>query len=73
MRTTLSISDELYSEAKALAGDDSFDEFAGEAIRSRVELLKHEALALEMENGYRAEAERSSLDPDWACTETDGL
>lgn len=73
MRTTISIPDELFSEAKTLAGEHSFSDFAGDAIRSKVEQLRHEGLEREMELGYRAEAERPSLDLDWACTETDGL
>jgi predicted CopG family antitoxin len=73
LRTTISIPDELYSEAKQWAGDRSFSDFASEAIHDRVKRLKFETLAREMEMGYRAEAESSSLDPEWSAIEVDGL
>lgn len=73
MRTTISIPEEIYSEARSLAGDRSFSEFASEAIQARISLLKRERLAREMEAGYRAEAESPSLDPEWAALEVEGL
>ena len=73
MRATISIPDELYSEAKALAGPRPFSDFASEAIRQSVIHLKRESLAREMEEGYRVEAESSSLDPEWADVEVEGL
>jgi len=73
MRTTISIPDSLVEEARHLAGELSFSAFASEAIRWRVEQLKHEQLAREMEISYRAEAECSSLDPEWSAVETEGL
>ena len=44
-----------------------------EAIRNRVDQLKRERLAGEMAEGYRAEAQRPSLDAEWAGVETEGL
>ncbi|HZF13463.1 MAG TPA: hypothetical protein VFE33_32115 [Thermoanaerobaculia bacterium] len=73
MRTTISIPDALVEEARHLAGELTFSAFASEAIRWRVEQLKREHLAREMEIGYRAEAESSSLDPAWTGIETEGL
>jgi len=73
MRTTISIPDDLYAEAKALTGTRPFSDFAGEAIQARIVHLKRERLALEMEAGYRAEAESLSLAADWADVETEGL
>lgn len=65
MRIAISIPDELYSEAAEVMGSRSFSEFASEAIRNRVRQVKRERLALEMAEGYRSEAENSSLDPEW--------
>lgn len=73
MRTTISIPDEIYSEAKALVGERSFSDFASEAIQDRVLRLRRERLAREMEEGYRSEAASSSLDPEWAGFEVEGL
>ncbi|MEA2693406.1 MAG: hypothetical protein QOJ16_2793 [Acidobacteriota bacterium] len=73
MRTTISVPDDLFSEARLLAGERSFSEFASDAIRWRIEQLKRELLAREMEAGYRAEAEHSSLDPAWKSIEAEGL
>ena len=65
MRTTLSVPDDLFSEARRFAGERSFSEFASDAIRWKIEQLKRELLAREMEAGYLAEAAHSSLDPAW--------
>lgn len=73
MRTTISIPDTLYSEAKALAGARPFSDFASEAIQARILQLKREGLAREMEAGYRAEAESLSLPSDWVDIETERL
>ena len=73
MRTTISIPDDLYSEAKAIAGSRPFSDFASEAIEARILVLKRERLAREMEVGYRAEAESLSLDADWTEIEAEGL
>jgi predicted CopG family antitoxin len=73
MRTTISIPDDIYSEAKNLAGEHSFSDFASEAIRDRILRLRRERLAREMEEGYRSEAESPSLDPEWASFEVEGL
>jgi predicted CopG family antitoxin len=73
MRTTISIPDELYSEAKEVMGPRPFSDFASEAIQTRVLQLRRERLAQEMEEGYRAEAENPSLDEEWSAVETDGL
>jgi hypothetical protein len=73
LRTTISIPDELYSEAKTLAGARAFSDFASEAIQARIFALRRERLAQEMEAGYRAEAESSSLDAGWTEIEVEGL
>jgi predicted CopG family antitoxin len=73
MRTTISIPDDLFSEAKRLAGEISFSDFAAQAIRLRVLEIEREQLARAMEEGYRAEAESLSLDEAWAVVEADGL
>jgi hypothetical protein len=73
MRTTISIPDAVYSEAKALSGSRPFSDFASEAIQERVIQLKRKRLAEEMEEGYRAEAESLSLDSDWSRLEAEGL
>jgi len=73
MRTTISIPDEVYSEAKEVLGSRPFSEFASDAIRTRVQQLKREHLAQMMVEGYQAEAEDSSLDVEWASVETEGL
>ena len=73
MRIRLSIPDDLFSEAQRLAGERSFSEFTSAAIRSKIEQIKREFLAREMEEGYDAEAKRPSLDPDWKCVEVESL
>lgn len=73
MRTTISIPDEVYSEATEVMGSRPFSEFASEAIRNRVRQIKRELLAQAMADGYRSEAEDSSLDPEWSEVETEGL
>jgi hypothetical protein len=73
MRTTISLSDELYAEAKALAGPRPFSEFASEAIDARIAQLKREHLAREMAEGYRFEAESPSLPGEWTAVEAEGL
>src|SRR5436305_13143886 len=73
MRTTISIPEQIYTEARTLAGERSFSEFASEAIQARILLLKRERLARELEEGYRAEAESASLAPGWPSFEVEGL
>ncbi|HEX9942283.1 MAG TPA: hypothetical protein VGG03_09725 [Thermoanaerobaculia bacterium] len=73
MRTTISIPDDVYTEAKEVMGSRPFSDFASEAIQSRVQQLKRDRLAQEMDEGYRAEAESPSLDAEWSSVETDGL
>lgn len=72
MRTTISLPDDLFAEAKRLAGG-SFSDFAAEAIRFRVLEITREQLGRAMEEGYQEEAESLSLDPEWATVEADGL
>ena len=72
MRTTIAIPEDLYQELQPFAEGRSFSQFVREAIRGHVEQLKAEALAREMAEGYRAEAEESSLDPEWSVIETEG-
>lgn len=72
MRTTVAIPDDLYRELQPFVQGRSFSQLVREAIRNHIDRLKEEALAREMEEGYRAEAEAPSLDAGWAETETDG-
>jgi metal-responsive CopG/Arc/MetJ family transcriptional regulator len=72
MRTTITLPDDLVEQARELGGARSLSEFAREALRERVERLRSERLAREMEEGYRTEAEDPSLDPEWAAIETEG-
>ena len=72
MRTTVTIPSDLYSELQPFVGERSFSQFVREAIQSHLERLKEQALARDMEEGYRAEAEASSLDAEWAEIETEG-
>ena len=73
MRTTISIPDDVYAEAKELTGPRPFSDFASEAIHARILQLRREQLALEMDEGYRAEAQAPSLEPEWSNVEVDGL
>jgi len=73
MRTTVSLSDDLFRSAKPFLGKRSFSHFIREAIRRYVIQLERERLAKEMEEGYRFEAESPSLDPIWSTVEGDGL
>jgi predicted CopG family antitoxin len=73
VRTTISIPDEVYAEAREMMGSRPFSEFASEAIQDRVRRLKRERLAEEMAEGYRAEAEEPSLDREWFEVETEEL
>lgn len=73
MRTTVTLPDDLADEVQELAGGRSLSEFTREALRERVDRLKKIRLAHELEEGYRAEAEESSLDPEWSTVETEGL
>lgn len=73
MRTTISIPDDVYSEARQIMGSRPFSEFASEAIHARVQQLKRERLAREMAEGYEAEARIPSLDSEWTEVETEGL
>jgi len=73
MRTTISLPDDLFAEAKRLSGGSSFSDFAVDAIRARVLEIARERLAHAMEEGYRQEADSPSLDADWATVEADGL
>jgi hypothetical protein len=73
MRTTISLPDELYAEAKALAEGRPFSDFASEAIGTQIARLKRDRLARQMEEGYRSEAESPSLSGEWAVVEAEGL
>jgi hypothetical protein len=73
MRTTVVIPDELMDEVRRFAGGVPLSRFVRESVAERVDRLKREQLAAEMEEGYRAEAEDPSLDSEWANVETDGL
>lgn len=73
MRTTISVPDHLFAEAKRLAGQTSFSDFAAEAIRYRVRQIESEQLARAMEEGYRMEADSPSIDEEWETIEAEGL
>lgn len=73
MRTTITLSDHLFREVKALTGDRSLSEFVRRAVHEHVERLKAERLAAELAEGYRAEAEQPSLDAAWTAVEVEGL
>lgn len=73
MRATVTIPDDLAREAKELASGTSLSELIRRALRERVERLKAERLAQELEEGYRGEAEEPSIDLDWSAFETEGL
>ena len=72
MRTTIAISDDLYRDLEPFVGSKSFSQFVREALQSHLDRLEQEALAREMAEGYRAEAESPSLESDWAAVETEG-
>jgi metal-responsive CopG/Arc/MetJ family transcriptional regulator len=72
MRTTVAIPDDLYREIQPFVEGRSFSQFVREAVRGQLQRLQQEALAREMAEGYRAEAETPSLDPGWTDVETDG-
>lgn len=73
MRTTVTIPDDLARDARELTEGRSLSEFTRRALRERVERLKAERLARQLEEGYRDEAETSSLDPEWSDLEAEGL
>jgi hypothetical protein len=54
-------------------GEGSLSRFVREALAARLAALRRESLVREMEAGYAAEAESSSLDAEWAAVETEGL
>ena len=72
MRTTVVIPDQIVAQIRALAGSRPLSAFVREAVQERLENLRRLALAAEMEVGYRAEAEASSLPPEWTDVETEG-
>jgi hypothetical protein len=71
-RTTFVIPDDILQEVRRVVGGGSVSGFVREAVADRLERIKREALAAEMEAGYRAEAEEPSIDPEWGLTETEG-
>ena len=73
MRTTIAIPDDLYQELQPFVEGRSFSQFVREAVRGHVERLKEQALAREMAEGYRAEAEEPSLAAEWAEFETEAI
>jgi hypothetical protein len=73
MRTTISLSESLYAEARQCAGERSFSDFASEALHERVLFLRRRQLEQELEVGYRSEAASPSLDPEWSSFEVEGL
>ncbi|HSN54341.1 MAG TPA: ribbon-helix-helix domain-containing protein [Candidatus Sulfomarinibacteraceae bacterium] len=72
MRTTISIPDDIAEKLRAHVGEGSLSEFIREAVESRLDALRREAVVREMDAGYRAEAEEPSLDPEWTDIEVEG-
>ncbi len=72
MRTTISLPDELATQAHEFLDGRSFSDFARESIALRVGELRRERLAREMSEGYEAEAREPSLDPAWSDVEVEG-
>jgi metal-responsive CopG/Arc/MetJ family transcriptional regulator len=72
MRTSISLPEPLFTDARELAGDRSFSEFVREAVDRRVQELKRERLGRQMEQGYQHEAGQPSLDAAWSASETEG-
>jgi Arc/MetJ family transcription regulator len=73
MRTTISIPEDLATEARRASQNGSLSAFVRDAIAERLERIERERLALAMEEGYRREAEDPSPDPEWEAIEVDGL
>lgn len=73
MRATITIPDDLARQARELADGRPLSEFTREALRERVDHLRREQLRRELDEGYRAEAEELSLDPEWESIEVEGL
>jgi predicted CopG family antitoxin len=72
MRTTIAIPDDLYRHLQPHAEGRSFSQLVREALQEHLARLEERALAREMVEGYRAEADSPSLDGEWAAVETDG-
>ena len=57
--------------AEAFVGQESFSFYVSQAVRQYVERLQWDQLAEAMKEGYRAETESPSLDPEWSNVELD--
>ena len=72
MRTTVVIPDRIVEQIRQVAGSRPLSAFVREAVQERLETLRRQELAADMEEGYRAEAETPSLPPEWTDIETEG-
>lgn len=72
MRTTVTLPDPLFRQAKQLSEGGSFSEFVRQAISERVARVRRETMARDMDAGYQSEASEPSLDPEWTDLETEG-
>ena len=73
MRTTVVIPDEIIGEVRKVAGDVPLSRFVRESVVERLGRLQRQALVSTMAEGYRAEAESTSLDSEWSVVEIEGL
>ncbi len=73
MQATVVLPDRLAEEAKALVGMTGLSQLIVEAVQQYVRQLQRQELGRLMAEGYRAEAENTSLDADWSVVELDGL
>lgn len=73
MRTTVVLPDDILSQIRKHQGASSLSGFVRESVEYRLEALDKELLVREMEEGYRAESEDPSLDPEWSEVETEDL
>ena len=72
MRITITVPSELFQELLPFVGDLSFSQFVSEGLRAHVQQLKSQTLAQKMEEGYLAESQTPSLEPQWSEFETQG-
>jgi hypothetical protein len=61
------------AEIRRHIGDGSLSRFVRESVTHRLQILKRELLVRKMAQGYGAEAEEPSLDPEWTDLEVEGL
>ncbi|HEX4952992.1 MAG TPA: ribbon-helix-helix domain-containing protein [Thermoanaerobaculia bacterium] len=72
MRTSISIPDPLFEQARRLAGGRAFSDFVREALERQVRELERQLLGRQLEEGYQSESGAPSLDPAWEAVEVEG-